>query len=167
MKFLLNLLALLTLVVVLGCADAASSEGDVKTTIVDGESKTVANLKIEGMSCEQMCAGAIKETLAGIPGVKKCEVNFEEKQATVEYDWDKVTSNDLTKAVTELNGGSYEVTDVDVERFVNRQQAEKEGIESSDGNSESGLKAEQKKVKAPSSVSFPNIFDAFARFYPF
>lgn len=42
-------------------------------------------LKIDGMDCV-MCAAGLQNTLRAIPGVRRAEVSFQDKQAVVDYD---------------------------------------------------------------------------------
>lgn len=60
--------------------------------------KTQTTLKIKGMSCEH-CVKTVTKTLQGLKGVKKASVNLEKELAEVTYNPDKVSVDDLTKAV--------------------------------------------------------------------
>ncbi|MFC1717118.1 heavy-metal-associated domain-containing protein [Candidatus Poribacteria bacterium] len=60
--------------------------------------KTQTTLKVNGMSCEH-CAGTVSKALKGLKGVKKANVNLQEGLAEVTYNPDKVSIDDLTKAV--------------------------------------------------------------------
>ena len=42
-------------------------------------------LNIEGMDCV-MCAAGLQNTLRAVPGVRRADVSFQDKQAVVEYD---------------------------------------------------------------------------------
>lgn len=57
-------------------------------------------LKIEGMSCMH-CVGKVEKGLKGLEGVLSAAVDLEGKQATVRYDPEKVTVDNIRKAVTE------------------------------------------------------------------
>jgi mercuric ion binding protein len=73
------------------------------TTIAYGESEQVlekVTLKIEGMTA-QCCALIIKGALLKTNGVKKASVSFEDAEAVVEFEADKVTVKQLIKAVKE------------------------------------------------------------------
>ena len=80
----------------LGCGDVQTSNGNQPDT---SESATlanaVANLEIEGMACEVMCGGKIKETLAGMTGVVSCDLDFDKKLATVKFDNNSTSKNDM------------------------------------------------------------------------
>lgn len=62
--------------------------------------KSQATLKIKGMSCEY-CVGTVTKALKGLKGVKKANVNLQEGLAEVTYNPDKVSTDDLTKTVTD------------------------------------------------------------------
>jgi copper chaperone CopZ len=67
-----------------------------------------ATLKIDGMSCGS-CVGTVRSALLKAPGVKAAEVkvkkkwlffnDFSDVRATVEYEEDKTTVDDLIKTV--------------------------------------------------------------------
>jgi copper ion binding protein len=61
-------------------------------------------LKVIGMSCGG-CAGNVEKALKGVSGVTKATVNLKAGSAQVEYDPDRVTENDLTKAVKNAGYG--------------------------------------------------------------
>jgi copper chaperone CopZ len=71
---------------------------------VSGMLKT-ETLNIEGMHCGH-CSALIKKSLEIVSGVTKCEVA--QGRATVVYDEDKATHEDLLKAVTRFG---YKVLD--------------------------------------------------------
>ena len=64
-----------------------------------------AEFTIEGMSCAMGCAAVIEKKLAAMEGVKSAKVNFEEKHATIAYDADKLSENDLANTVTRIGDG--------------------------------------------------------------
>ncbi|HSW57948.1 MAG TPA: heavy metal-associated domain-containing protein [Dehalococcoidales bacterium] len=62
-------------------------------------------LKINGMSCAG-CAGNVEKTLKRISGVVKATVNLKAGSAQVEFDAEKVTRQDLVKAVKNTGYGA-------------------------------------------------------------
>jgi len=56
---------------------------------------------IEGMHCGS-CAALIKETLEETEGVVQATVSFDDKIAFVEYDPNKLETNDVQEIVSEL-----------------------------------------------------------------
>ena len=65
--------------------------------IVAGEIKS-ATLKIEGMTCK-LCPPMVKKALLGVKGVKNVRVDFEKKEAHVEYQDGLVKPEELIKTI--------------------------------------------------------------------
>jgi P-type Cu+ transporter len=55
-------------------------------------------LKITGMHC-MGCAQGVEKALKGVSGVSAASVNLQAAKASVEFDSDKTSENDLLKAV--------------------------------------------------------------------
>lgn len=93
-----------------------------EVVISNGVPVTMADLSIEGMSCEMMCGGAIKKALAKLPGVSGTEIQFtegdERDHAVVTYDESKVTDADMIAAIHELYDGQYKVLAVKITKQV-------------------------------------------------
>ncbi len=64
-----------------------------------------STLKIEGMTCEH-CVGSVTKALKNLEGVSSVSVTLEGKNAKVEYDAEKVSLLDITKAI---EGDGFEV----------------------------------------------------------
>ena len=64
-------------------------------------SQAHALLKIDGMVCGS-CATLLEKKLSQVPGVRRAEVNFEKKQARLDYDPRRVDASGLTKAITDV-----------------------------------------------------------------
>ncbi len=60
--------------------------------------KIQTTLKISGMSCEH-CVKSVTKTLQGLKGVKKASVDLKKESAEVTHNPDKISVDDLTKAV--------------------------------------------------------------------
>ena len=72
-------------------------------------------LAIEGMTCAMGCAKTIEKKLADMDGVQSATVDFEAKTATVNFDLDKLKSEDLVKTTEACaDGKTYKVSDVKV-----------------------------------------------------
>lgn len=67
------------------------------------------SFEIEGMKCAMGCAKVIEKNIAKMDGVKEATVNFDTKTATVSYDIDIVSKNDLTATVTNTSS-DYQIT---------------------------------------------------------
>lgn len=120
MKIIRSFMAIaLTSVLFVGCKDAGSkSESDKnqateKKEIAAATKPETATFKISGMTCAMGCAKTIEEKLASIDGVQNAKVDFEKEEATVNFDLDKLKSEDLVKAAESCaDGKTYKVTDV-------------------------------------------------------
>lgn len=102
-----------------GCKDKTTvASNDVEKTtskkeIVAALKPETASFKIDGMVCEIGCAKTIEEKLVKMEGIQEVKVNFETKQATVNFDLDKLTSTDIVKAVeTTGDGKTYKVSEI-------------------------------------------------------
>jgi copper chaperone CopZ len=72
-----------------------------------------ASFKIDGMTCAIGCARTIETKLSKMDGVQKATVDFDKKQATVEYDGAVLTPEKLTKAVESTGDGeTYKVSEM-------------------------------------------------------
>lgn len=60
-------------------------------------------MKVEGMNCK-MCIPAVKKALYGVKGVKKVSVDFETREARIEYERDVA---DIKKMVDALKGAGF------------------------------------------------------------
>ncbi|MBL8001678.1 MAG: heavy-metal-associated domain-containing protein [Flavobacteriales bacterium] len=103
-------------------AEASSVPRTEQEVVVSGTPVTLADLSVEGMTCEMMCGGAIKKALAKLPGVEATEIKFAEGEATdhaiITYDPAKVSDAELVKAVEGIHDGQYKVSAVNVTRQV-------------------------------------------------
>lgn len=59
---------------------------------------TTRTFAVQGMTCAH-CQAAVTEALKGVPGVALAEVDLQRQQAKVGYEEDKVTADELAKAV--------------------------------------------------------------------
>ncbi|MFZ4107038.1 heavy-metal-associated domain-containing protein [Flavobacterium sp.] len=86
---------------------------DEKKEIATAVKPEIASFTIDGMTCPEGCAKTIEKKLSEIEGVQNAKVDFEKKQATINYDLDKLKSVDLVKAVeTSGDGQTYKVSKV-------------------------------------------------------
>lgn len=71
-----------------------------------------ASMKIDGMTCAIGCAKTIENKLSGLDGVQKATVDFEKKEATIEYDGAVQSVESLTKTIEGVaDGKTYKVTE--------------------------------------------------------
>lgn len=146
------LIATCATVISMGCGDVQTSNGNQPDT---SESATlanaVANLEIDGMACEVMCGGKIKETLAGMTGVVSCDLDFDKKLATVKFDNNSTSKNDMISVIQELNEGQFKVLSSDEKTLNNSEDEEVFNSNSSEQSVE---------VISAGNFKFPNILDA-------
>lgn len=103
----------------IGCKDAASkpATGNNKSTTEKKNTVVVkpetASFKIEGMTCAMGCAKTIETKLSKMDGVQKASIDFDKKQATVDFDAAVLSSENITKAVeTTGDGETYKVSEM-------------------------------------------------------
>ncbi|MCB0791896.1 MAG: heavy-metal-associated domain-containing protein [Flavobacteriales bacterium] len=128
----------------LACQTGTAPETEVARTITrnvkevviaSGTPVVTADLSIEGMTCEFMCGGAIKEALTKLNGVAGTAIEYQEGEdidhAIVTYDPEKVNEDQMIEAVQALHEGQYKVMAVEVTRQVLRApgSASEEGAE--------------------------------------
>ena len=93
--------------------DENLNQGQIKKEIAAATKPEVATFHVEGMTCAVGCAKTIEEKLAEMDGVQSAKVDFETKTATVNFDLDKLKSDDLVKAAESCaDGKTYKVSDV-------------------------------------------------------
>jgi Cu+-exporting ATPase len=120
MKFSNSILSIaLTSLLFFGCknndknnADSTAKAGSKKEITAAVKPET-ASFTIDGMTCPEGCAKTIEKKLSEMDGVKNAKVDFDKKQATVNFDLDKLKSEDLVKAVeTTGDGQTYKVSNL-------------------------------------------------------
>lgn len=113
-----------------------------EVSISTGTPVTMADLGIEGMSCEMMCGGSIRKALAAL-GVDATEIKMNEgdgpDHAIVTYNEAKVTDAQMVEAIQKLYDGQYKVTSVNITKQVLGSAAAP--VEGSDGKEENAVSA--------------------------
>ena len=144
MKHIGYTLTLLSLLFIASCSDSgeqttapAAIDVPVSFVTMNGDaSMAVANLSIEGMTCEIGCAGKIRKELSTIAGVINTEVDFDENSkldvAKVQFDPEQVDAYAMIEKVHEIMDGIYVVKSVEV---INFEQIQKENEEAGEGAS--------------------------------
>ncbi|MCB0795512.1 MAG: heavy-metal-associated domain-containing protein [Flavobacteriales bacterium] len=120
-----------------GVSDPIRTESEI--IITSGTPVTMADLSIEGMSCEMMCGGAIKKALASLPGVHSSMIDFSEgtdvaDHAIVTYDPSQVSDAQMVEAIHKIHDGQYKVMAVKVTRQVLGEAPVDEAVESEDAS---------------------------------
>jgi Cu+-exporting ATPase len=160
-----NILAILLLMMACGDVKEQVQDQNIEIEVVkneniieDGEAKTLASLSIEGMSCEKMCAGLINEKLSNLEGVKSCNIDFESKVASVEFDDEKLNEDKMIETIRSLNDGQYSVSKVEINKTIVK---EIEIEEKDEEESKETAYLDQDGT----AISFFNIFDVISRIY--
>jgi len=88
---------------------------DAKKEIAAAVKPQTASFTIDGMTCPEGCAKTIEKKLSEMDGVQNAKVDFDKKSATVNFDLDKLKSDDLVKAVESTGDGqTYKVSNVKI-----------------------------------------------------
>ncbi len=66
-------------------------------------------LRVEGMYCAA-CPATVRLALKRLPGVVNAKVSYKEKKATISYQPEKVTVEQMIKAIKNSGYGAYMVT---------------------------------------------------------
>lgn len=110
------LLFALTGMFFVACKDSSTAttqthqDQEVKPEIL-AENLQTASFTIDGMHCEFGCAKGIEKKLAKLEGIKSASVDFETKQAKIEYDATVHTPQVLAQVV-ETMSDDYEVSNI-------------------------------------------------------
>lgn len=138
----------------------AGVERTVKEVVISaGQPVITADLSIEGMTCEQMCGGAIRKALAKL-GVEGTEIEMNEGEgpdhAIVTYDDHKVTDAQMVETIQGLYDGQYKVVAVSITKQV---------VDGGSGQAEPAKHEEDKGVNAysTSDVVLPSVLAIISR----
>lgn len=119
MNFTKSLLPLFVTLLFISCKDTASKPATNNQETTAEEKVTVvtkpetASFKIEGMTCAMGCAKTIETKLSKMNGVQKATVDFDKKQATVDFDGAILNSEKISKAVESTGDGeTYKVLEM-------------------------------------------------------
>ena len=99
------------------CKDTGSKpsegkdEANTKKEVTVATKPETASFKIDGMTCAMGCAKTIESKLSQLDGVQKATVDFDKKEATVDFDAAVLTPEKLTKTVESTGDGeTYKVS---------------------------------------------------------
>ncbi len=121
----------------------------------------VSTIEVEGMVCQMGCGGSIRKALKNTGAVSKVEFDFEEDRptdiATVYFDNEKVSQEELVKIIAGLNDGQFTVGNVNTES-TSEEKTHEDHHHSSD---------EAHEVEMTSSnFQIPNLLDLFSGLLP-
>ncbi len=108
-------LLILSTLIVFGLTATISAQSKTKSDEAKVETKTYS---VKGMTC-QGCVSSVETKLGKINGVQKYEVDLEKGEAVVEFDPEKVKSDDIEK---EFEGTSFKVSVKETETETNEQE---------------------------------------------
>jgi periplasmic mercuric ion binding protein len=92
---------------------AGSDETNTKKEVAVAAKPETASFKIDGMTCAMGCAKTIESKLSKMNGVQKATVDFDKKQATVEFDAAVISPENLSKTVEATGDGeTYKVSEM-------------------------------------------------------
>jgi copper chaperone CopZ len=123
MKISKNLLMLgFAALLFVSCKDKATETEETEGTPTSEETSAVkeispdaklatTNFTIEGMHCEVGCAAAIQKKLAKMDGVQDAKIDFEGKKATITFDANVQTPENLVETVEKISK-EYIISDV-------------------------------------------------------
>ncbi|QBZ96896.1 heavy-metal-associated domain-containing protein [Flavobacterium sangjuense] len=90
---------------------AGTDETSTKKEVTVAAKPETASFKIEGMTCAMGCAKTIESKLSGLEGVQKVTVDFDKKEATVDFDAAVLSPEKLAKTVEATGDGeTYKVS---------------------------------------------------------
>ncbi|MFQ5787967.1 MAG: heavy-metal-associated domain-containing protein [Thermodesulfobacteriota bacterium] len=89
-------------IALIGCEASISSSEEITNT-------QEITLKVDGMTCK-MCPITIKTAIKKLDGVENADVSYNDKEAKVLYQQDKVTVDEIITAIE--NAGNYKATTV-------------------------------------------------------
>ena len=90
---------------------------EVKTEVAKIAKMETVSLNISGMTCEIGCAKTIQSKLSKKEGVADAKVIFTDSIATIKFDANKLSSEDLTSFINGIAGGDlYKATEVEAKK---------------------------------------------------
>lgn len=138
--------------------DKKKEKEEVKIAV---QANRVLTMDLDGMVCSMGCGGSIRKELNATGAVADCEFDFEDERttdiATIQFDKDKITADEIVKIVSEMNDGQFKVGKTASEEFVSE-------VEVNETSTKSSSRASEAKIKVLTQPSFrmPNIFDLFS-----
>lgn len=94
-------LAVLLLLLFTAFGVAACSEQEKEQQAHTAENTKEMTLPVEGMSCNS-CVAHVKSSLKPMEGVQQVAVSLEKRNATISYDPDKVSPEQVQEAINKL-----------------------------------------------------------------
>ncbi|MFT6921460.1 MAG: hypothetical protein ACJA1C_000454 [Crocinitomicaceae bacterium] len=124
------------------------------------EPNRVLTIELDGMVCSMGCGGSIRKELNATGAIADCDFDFEDERttdvATIQFDKNKITADEIVKIVSEMNDGQFSIGKTASEEFIAAPTVKEDNT--------SSRRTSDAKIKVVSSTSFrmPNIFDLFS-----
>ena len=136
------------------------NEDELAEVKVVVEPNRVLKMELDGMVCSMGCGGSIRKELNASGAIADCDFDFEDERttdvATIQFDKNKITADEIVKIVSEMNDGQFSIGKTSSEEFIAAPTVKEDNT--------SSRRASDAKIKVVSSTSFrmPNIFDLFS-----
>ncbi len=95
-----NILLIFVLSLGLSTMYGQTSSIDTKSETTNTTMKTV-KIKVDGMSCQQMCANGIDKKLKSTDGIKSSKTTLESGMSIVTFDASKISSKEIVTMIEE------------------------------------------------------------------
>lgn len=110
-----------------------NSDSDIDRTVV---SSHLADIEIEGMTCEMGCGGDIRKALRHTGGVSSVSFDFADNRevniAKVQFDANSIDVSELRRVIEALNKGQFKVNTINAQALtknkVKNKQAKREEV---------------------------------------
>ncbi len=140
-------------------AESSTTEVNVEQKIAVNANR-VLTMEVEGMVCKMGCGGSIRKGLNATDGVAEVKFDFEEDRAidvaTISFDKNIVTVDEMIKIVSEMNDGQFRVGEIsskDLHEVLTNENSEM-------------TSAEEPMIEVSSSrVEIPNLLDLFSSIF--
>lgn len=117
---------------------------------------------IDGMVCQMGCGGSIRKELSETNAVGQCSFDFEEGRetniATIEFDKDLITADEISKIISEINDGQFIISESNASAVESREDTSN-APKSSENTSE---ELRSVNMTSTSVYELPNLLEIFS-----
>ena len=92
------------------CNQPTNEEAVVVEEVATEAVASKVNIKVDGMMCSHGCVNTIEKALGSTNGVSYASVNFDESVATVEFDSEELSEEEIVEVINGLHDGIYTAT---------------------------------------------------------
>ena len=82
--------------------------------------EVVTKYNIDGMMCGMNCPIKVKDAIINVDGIKSCEVSFENSNAVVTYDDEKIDAKTIAKTIAKETYYKVELAEIKSDSFWRR-----------------------------------------------